>query len=362
MNILAEIDQYRQEIATDTYTTTWREIIGQFKDKDLKIDPEYQRLFRWNNDQQTQYIESILLNIPSPPLFLATNPKGDFEVIDGLQRISTLIKFFSGEVFENDPSPSAPEVPEPENDVRTPLILAEGPIIKSLEGFSASTLPEALVRTVRYARITIILLEKESSPRARYEVFKRLNKQGSMLSDQEIRNCTARIFGSEFPTKLRELANRPAIGEALLLSLEDAKKMRIDEMILRLMAFVYSSTLPKHDISEFLDEFMVFGSEGKFKIDSAVEAQIEATFKLINDAFPDGKAFRFAKSGFSTNLFDVVATGVYRNLSTLDSLKVAERVGELLLSQELKDVTGAGSNTRKKIAGRISLGSKWFAN
>ena len=362
MSILDEIDMYRQEISTDTYSTTWREIVGQFKDGDLKIDPEYQRLFRWDIDQQTQYIESILLNIPSPPLFLATNTNGAFEVIDGLQRVSTLIKFFSDEIFSAEQQAAVLDKSEPDNDLTTALVLAEGPIIKSLEGFSATTLPEALVRTVRYARITVILLEKESSSRARYEVFKRLNKQGSLLSDQEIRNCTARLLGTEFPTKLREISKTKIIHEALLLSTEEEKKMKVDEMILRLLAFSNDSTQPKHNVSEFLDEFMAYAAEGKFRLDPKIEDRIIKTFEMIYQAVPDGKAFRFQRGGFSSNLYDVVATGVYANLETLTSVEVKKRIELLLAGEEIKDVTGGGSNSRKKMTGRINLGRTWFAN
>lgn len=364
MSVLDDISMYRQEISTDTYTTTWREIVGQYKDGDLKIDPEYQRLFRWDVDQQTQYIESILLNIPSPPLFLATNPNGAFEVIDGLQRVSTLIKFFSNEVFDAKSTKDliSEGETEPENDITKPLVLVEGPIITSLEGFDASTLPEALVRTIRYARITVILLEQESSSRARYEVFKRLNKQGSILSDQEIRNCTARILGKEFPSKLRELSKNPIIQQALCLSPEDEKKMRVDEMVLRLLAFQTNSTPLKHNVSEFLDEFMAYAAEGKFKLTPEIEARIVATFDLINRAYPDGRAFRYQRGGFSTNLFDVIAVGVFSNLDKLAADTLPRKIESLLQSTELRDVTGGGANSRRKMTGRVSLGRIWFAN
>src|ERR1700690_1739942 len=95
MSLIEDVERHRNDIVTDTYTVTWRELLGQYKDGDLIIDPEYQRLFRWDRDQQTQYIESILLNIPSPPLFLAKNSDGKSEVIDGLQRVSTMLRFFA---------------------------------------------------------------------------------------------------------------------------------------------------------------------------------------------------------------------------------------------------------------------------
>lgn len=361
MAILEEIEKYRNEVVTDTYTTTWREILGQFKDGDLKIDPEYQRLFRWDVDQQTQYIESILLNIPSPPLFFAENSDGGYEVIDGLQRLSTLIRFFSEEIFDT-PNPTLDQEQEDgENNIAEPLVLAEGPIIKSLGGFSAKTLPEALVRTIRYARITIILLEKESSRRARFEVFKRLNKQGSLLSDQEIRNCTGRIFGSEFPAFLKKLAATSSIRTALGLSSDDERKMRVEEMILRLLAFNHSPQEPNHNVSEFLDEFMVFASEGKFRLSDSIENRVLKSFEMIAESFPDGRAFRLARGIFSTNLFDILATGVYKNLETLDSEKIKNLRESLIASSDFKALTGAGSNTRKKMTGRINLGLTWFA-
>lgn len=360
MGVLDEVERHRQDIVTDTYTVTWREILGQYKDNELIIDPEYQRLFRWDFDQQTQYIESILLNIPSPPIFLARNADGKFEVIDGLQRISSLLKFFAEDISgENLLVPTDQDENE-QNDIKIPMRLAAGPLVPSLEGFTAATLPETLVRTIKYARITIILLEKESTTRARYEVFKRLNKLGSPLSDQEIRNCTARLLGKDFPDQLRSLATHPPIRAALSLSEEAERKMGVEECLLRLLAINFSQKPLKHEVREYLDEFMGFASEGKFKFTDDIQNRIKQSFELFQEALPNGSAFRFPKSGFSTNLFEIVATGVFHNLERLTPESLREKFSALMESQQLKELTGAGSNTRKKFAGRIELGKKWF--
>ncbi|MEO7862284.1 MAG: DUF262 domain-containing protein [Nitrospirales bacterium] len=362
MSVSDEVAKQRNDVQFDTYTTTWREIIGQYKDKELIIDPEYQRLFRWSVDQQTQYIESILLGIPSPPLFLAQNQDGRAEVIDGLQRISTLIKFFAEEIFSWKPTSGVDAEEQDTNNIMIPAKLVGGPIVPSLEDFTAATLPEALVRTIKYARITIIILEKESSIRARYEVFRRLNKFGSVLSDQEIRNCTSRLFDGEFPTQLRELARRSAIRDALSLNEDFEKQMGVEEVLLRLLAFNYSQKPLKHEIREYLDDFMVVGSEGKFKLSKDIAERIEATFELIGNAQEKGSAFRFPKQGFSTNLFDIVATGVFHNLEGLTPAAFRDKLNGLIGSPELRQLTGAGSNTRKKLEGRIALGKAWFSN
>src|SRR5690606_30111474 len=127
-----------------------------------------QRLFRWGLDRQSEYIESLLLNIPTPPLFFATNPDGKTEVIDGLQRLSTLLKFFATEVFDGSVTASPENNDAEQNNIKVGTLLYSGPLVESLEGLSLLTLPETLTRTLRYTRIPIIVLEKESSPRARF--------------------------------------------------------------------------------------------------------------------------------------------------------------------------------------------------
>src|SRR6266851_3588907 len=354
MSLLDDVEKHRNDIVTDTYTVTWRELISQYKDKELTINPDYQRLFRWDIDQQTQYIESILLNIPSPPLFLARNEDASFEVIDGLQRISTLLKFFAGEINPGSVA-NGDEDEESQNDIAKPTTLTEGRIVTALEGFTAATLPESLVRIIKYARITIILLEKGSHKRARYEVFRRLNRFGSLLSDQEIRNCTARLLGKEFPNQLRELAEKPLLRAVLGLSEEAQRRMGMEEALLRLLALNFSQTPLKHQIREYLDDFMEFAAEGKFKLTPEISARLEKTFELIHEAIPDGNAFRLRNQGFSTNLCDVVGTGVFHNIGNLTPPSLKNKFEDLLDSQGLKALIGAGSNTRKKLQGRIDL-------
>ena len=75
-----------------------------------------------------------------------------------------------------------------------------------------------------------------------------------------------------------------------------------------------------------------------------------------------GNAFRFRKGGFSTNLFDIIATGVFQNLDNFTPQSVGTKIDALLDSDELKALTGAGSNTRKKLEGRVNLGKTWFAS
>ena len=367
MTVLDDVNLHRTELKTDTYTTTISDLLGMYSRHDLCVNPEYQRLFRWDLARQSEYIESLLLNIPTPPLFFATNPDGKSEVIDGLQRLSTLIKFFSPEVVKDASLATAENNENEQNNIHVGTMLCKTPLVGSLEGFTIKTLPETLVRTLRYTRIPVILLEKESSRKARFHVFKRLNRSGSVLSEQEIRNCSARLFGNEFPEALKDLASHRSIGMALGLPKEQARKMGVEECILRLLANVYSPTPFQHSVIEFLDDFMEYASEGNFKIDGVVVAKIDRCFEHLAHIFPDGESFRFWRNNkpinsFSTNLFDIVSYGVFTNIDYIESQPefTKSKIIGMHDGDVLADYVGSGTNTRKKYLGRLELGKSWF--
>jgi len=89
----AEIVDARNEIRTDKLDISFGEIANLYENKELVITPEYQRLFRWQATQKSRFIESILLGIPTPAIFVAEDENGVWELVDGLQRVSTVLEF-----------------------------------------------------------------------------------------------------------------------------------------------------------------------------------------------------------------------------------------------------------------------------
>ena len=88
-----EIDEAKRAVKTDTVQITIGEINRMYTSKELNILPDFQRLFRWTNERKSNFVESILIGIPVPPVFVYENEDGTWELIDGLQRISTLLEF-----------------------------------------------------------------------------------------------------------------------------------------------------------------------------------------------------------------------------------------------------------------------------
>ncbi|GMA64776.1 DUF262 domain-containing protein [Alicyclobacillus fastidiosus] len=93
MSLQDEIDIKSSEIQTDSYSMSIGELMNLYENKEMDIHPEFQRFYRWSLSQKSRLIESILLGIPLPPIFVYQSHNGVWDVIDGLQRLSTLFQF-----------------------------------------------------------------------------------------------------------------------------------------------------------------------------------------------------------------------------------------------------------------------------
>src|SRR5690606_39305498 len=85
-----ELESVRSSFRTQKMSMSIGELCSLFKKEDLILNPNFQRVFRWNKEQQSRLIESILLGIPLPPIFVAQQKNGKWSVVDGLQRLSTI--------------------------------------------------------------------------------------------------------------------------------------------------------------------------------------------------------------------------------------------------------------------------------
>ena len=93
MSLQEEITARASKIYRETYQMSIGELINLYRDGEMDIHPEFQRVFRWSEYQKTKLIESIMLNIPIPSIFVSQNDDGVWDVIDGVQRLSTIFQF-----------------------------------------------------------------------------------------------------------------------------------------------------------------------------------------------------------------------------------------------------------------------------
>jgi hypothetical protein len=143
MTVEAQIDQKIGEVRTEALDLSFGEISNLHAAKELIIQPEYQRLFRWSIQQKSRLIESILLELPIPQIFVIENIDGVYELIDGLQRISTVLQFFDAGKLE-----------------REPLVLSGCDIITDLNDKSFDDLPLSLRLRIKRSTIRMVVIKK----------------------------------------------------------------------------------------------------------------------------------------------------------------------------------------------------------
>ena len=253
MNILSErVKVLKKEIATDSYAMSIGELINLYVDKEMDIHPKFQRLFRWTTYQKTRFIESIMLNIPIPPIFVSQNEDGIWDVVDGVQRLSTIFQFVGKLVGED-------------SELVEPLVLSGTKALPELEGISwlsnddpSKTLPQDLKLDFKRSKIVVNIVKKESDSSAKYELFQRLNTGGSKLSEQEVRNCLMIMSNPQFYDFVCTLSNNPQFIDSTPLSDRMIEEQYRMELVIRyLIAVNCDISSAKKDFPDFapmLDE------------------------------------------------------------------------------------------------------------
>ncbi|MGD1939779.1 MAG: DUF262 domain-containing protein [Leptolyngbyaceae cyanobacterium] len=201
MSLIDEVNEKRREIRTDDYAMSISEWASLYENKEIDIHPEFQRFYRWDIAQKTNLIESILLGIPIPPIFVSQRKDGIWDVVDGLQRLSTIYQFMGILKDENS------------NNI-APLTLTGTKYLPSLEGMKwndpddkENSLGQDLRLIIKRSKISVSIVLKESDETAKYDLFQRLNTGGSALSPQEVRNCILVMLNKNFYAWLKRLAD-----------------------------------------------------------------------------------------------------------------------------------------------------------
>ena len=153
MTISKEVATARQDIRTDDYPMSIGEWISLYQSDELDIHPEFQRFYRWSDQQKSNLIESILLGIPLPPIFVSQREDGVWDVIDGLQRLSTIFQFV-GILKDLD------------DEHVKPLKLMRTTYLPSLEGVvwdsenKRKEMPDDLKRVIKRSKIHVSIILK----------------------------------------------------------------------------------------------------------------------------------------------------------------------------------------------------------
>ncbi|MEQ1903386.1 MAG: DUF262 domain-containing protein [Pirellulaceae bacterium] len=362
------VERERKRASVRALDLSFNELADMYCEGELEIRPEYQRTFRWSEEKSSRFIESIVLEMPIPPIYTIEVREGHWELIDGLQRLSTFL-YLRGQLDLPDRDP-------PIVKGETFLRLQGCDIVPELNNFLFDELPTTLQYRIRRASLRVEVVRRESNPRFAYHMFKRLNTGGELLSAQEERNCSIRLLGTQFNDFIF-LLSKDENFQACIEDITDEyrKRMGEQELVLRFLAFKNCLNEFVHNIDPFLSEFMErvtdSGAENHLPFDyQTEELEFRKTFRIIANTMRTRAFCRWANNrysgGFSMGHFEAFSIGVSRVVNLIPDPLTQEKQQEIEAAMdcvkkdgELRKLTvGGGKNFRNIYEQKIELVAK----
>jgi len=353
------LDAVKKDVKTDSYPMSIGELVGMYEKGEIVLRPEYQRYFRWTREQKSKLIESILIGLPLPSFFMAQDDSGNWEVVDGMQRLSTILDFMG--LLKKENSQDA-------NYVRFDKLTDDLFYLKQFAEKSWGNFSRRIQLDFKRAKIQITILMRTTNLDAKFELFQRLNSGGTAITGQELRNA---ILAGENPSLLNwfeELASDEKFQKATGLTDND-KATRYDmELVLRFIVLLsdYASELKSfNSVDVFLTNILrkIIGNPNFDRLKE--EVRFKKTFEIIHDVVGDNALKYKTTPGtgkFSISFFEAVALGIAQNIDNLpDNETIIEKINSIGNSQEYRDASGSGKNANFRIPRLLDLGKEYFA-
>ena len=304
-----QVEEGRREIRADSYSMSLGELASLYEERELEIQPRFQRFFRWTVDQKTRLVESILLGIPLPQVFVSPRNDGVWEVVNGLQRLSTLFEFMGKLRGEN-------------GTAREPLRLTRAKYLPALDGIRWTDLSHPLRIDFRRAKVNVSILNRGSDHRAKYDLFERLNTGGTRLSEQEVRNCILVMENEAFYDWLQGLSADDSFRRCVAVSERLENEGFHTELACRVLCL---STVETHDLTRDMGPFVTERMVELARNDSADRPDLKRafrdTFAILDEECLRERAFRRYSperndffGAFLISPFEVVACGIAYHL------------------------------------------------
>ncbi len=388
MDVVSAIDKKVGEVRTESIDLSIGEIVGLHQSRELVIQPDFQRLFRWSYEQRSRLVESLLLQLPIPSIFVIENESGVFELIDGLQRISSLLHFIDAPSLTLRPDaepgaasdePAQLDLAANEAEADTPAVTLEPlrlegcDLVKELNGNSFEDLPLTLRLRLKRTPIRTVVIKRQSTGFLRYEMFKRLNTGGAKLSDQDIRNVNARMLGKvgvDFYSKLvRCAAFGPFRRTIELLSASAIDNRADEELVLRFFATRNFRANFRGNVGDWLDNYMEEILLDGVSFDDDDIQDFYSVFTLLAEKFGPYAFVKYRQGqplgGVAPAYFEAVtmaAHNAFDQLSAMSPEKATRVLAAAVESPEFRKVTGPGANSLPKLQERVEIVSHAFAH
>lgn len=340
-SLAARFNRAQAELVTQTADLPLGTLAQMVDEGSIDLIPGFQRRERWKPEDQSNLIESFLLNVPVPPIYLAEEEDGRYTAIDGKQRLRAISDFISGK-----------------------LALRGLENLTEAEGRKFDDMPAEITNSLKlrpYLRVVTLL--KQTNEQLKYEVFMRLNKGGESLNQQEIRNVA---FRGALNEEIYSCSENPFLRGQLKISSDKSqayRQMQDAEYVLRFLALSYDLERFRGSLVQHMNRFMI-DHEG---VSRAEASRMVIPFRNAIDrceniwaerAFqrPDGNGWR---EQMLAGLYDAQMLAAWRlsqaqyEKASADRAQIIENTRLLFQEPEFDKSVRAGTNTPARIRYRV---------
>lgn len=341
-----------------------------YKEGELVINPDFQRLFRWEIGQKSKLIESLLLGIPIPSIFVFEKEDSKWELIDGLQRISTLLEFMGLLRAPDSNSLMAPSILEGTTYLPSlsNMVWEKSDLIAGVPVEQQNELGKPLQLAIRRSRLTVEILKRPSSNSTKYDLFQRLNAGGTPANPQELRNCVVIMANAQYFQFMKELADNKDFQRVIGVNSDQIEKQKHLEFLSRFLVHTYVDYDEKLDVEEFIDQGLV--NLATTSETTNADACFKETFGILYSLFGEDALRRITNDIPSGRVglasFECIAVGIARNIIHIKSKPdpiafVRGRIQEFWRSPNLDQFFQPGMRGTTRIQRTIPFGQSWFA-
>lgn len=363
-----EITDAQRLVRTDAYQMSIGEIVSMYENREIIINPEFQRLFRWSIGQKSRLIESLLLGIPIPSIFVFEKENGSWELIDGLQRISTILQFM-GKLCSPNGNADAPSILEGTKYLPSlhNAVWERSDLIGIVPPTDQREIEKSHQLSIRRARIGVEILKRPSDDQTKYDLFQRLNAGGTQANAQELRNCIMLMVNAKYYQTVKEAADQKHYQAVVALSEEQIEKQRHMELAVRFLVHTYVAYDGTMDVEEYIDNGIVELAEKGDR--PSAKRLITRTFALLNDVAGGDALRRFENGKHSGKVglvgLEGIAVGVAKNLESILKLPkpaqfVKDKIRKFWTQPEAATFTSPGLRGTTRIQRTVPFGQKWF--
>jgi hypothetical protein len=366
MTLEDQIKKHSRDVQTESYSMSVSELISMYKDGELELHPAFQRFFRWTPEQKSRLIESLLLGIPIPAIFVSEREDSKWDVIDGLQRISSILEVVG-------------ELKDENGHDREMLQLTKTNYLPDLEGRfwehedDDKVLPSSARIKIKRARLDINIVRSTSDGDVKYEVFQRLNAGGSAASHQEIRNCLLVMADVSYYEWLSQLAKLSPFQDTLSLSDKAIEEAYEVELACRLL--IFAEKTPEElqqivELSSYLNKEALKLASDSIQRRGLVASHFRSTFEFLAELFGENSFKRYDSvkgrylGPMLVSIYEVVAGGLLYHLlnggELPDKGDFTERHKNLWASLSSNAFVGSGVRASTRIPETSKFGRNWI--